>query len=164
MMIAVALVALALVVLPPAYVRLAWLYNTPPTTLALFAAEVNPVRPPTGRPRPQTHQVGQRVKVECDYTVGLLPRVPTGLPYKVSVVIKLMDDLSKSKNTVFESHQKTYLLVAGKESWNERRGRFMCDLTPLSPGQYIVRYEVNITDLFGREALGACNTLGLQAN
>jgi hypothetical protein len=84
----------------------------------------------------------------------------TGLPYMVTVVVKLMDP---SRCTILESHKKTYLLAAWKESWSKGRGRFRCDLTPRSPGQYFVRYEVNFTDLFGREALGACNTVGLQA-
>jgi hypothetical protein len=163
MMVAVALVALALLLLPPAYIRLVWLYHTPPTTLALFAAEVNPVCPPTPPCQPfrWIHSVGQPVQVQCDYKTGILPRVPTGLPHRVTVVVKLIDDLSKG--TTFESHQKSYVLVAGMDSWTENHGRFKCDLTPRSPGQYFVRYEVTITDLFGREALVACHTLGLQA-
>jgi hypothetical protein len=163
MMVAVAVVALALVIVPPAYVRLAWLYSTPPKTLGLFAAEVNPVLPttPEGRPGPRICSSGEPVQVQCDYKTGLLPRVPSGLPYSVVVVVKLMDD--QSKRTVLESHRESYFLVAGSESWNEGRGRFTCDLTPRSPGHYFVRYEVNFTDLFGREALGACNTVGLEA-
>jgi hypothetical protein len=162
-MIAVAVVALALVIVPPAYVRLAWLYNTPPTTLALFAAEVNPVLPtsPDNRPRPRICSTGQPFPVPCDYKTGLLPRVPSGLPYRVEVVVKLMDDLTKG--TVFESHRESYVLVAGSESRNERRGRFTCELTPRTPGDFIVRYEVNFTDLYGRRALGACHTVGLEA-
>ena len=162
-MIAVAVVALALVIVPPAYVRLAWLYSTPPTTLALFAAEVNPVLPtsPDGRPRPRICSAGQPFQVPCDYKTGLLPRVPSGLPYRVEVVVKLMDDLTKG--TVFESHRESHFLVVGSQSRNERRGRFARDLTPRNPGHYIVRYEINFTDLFGREVLGACNTVGLEA-
>jgi len=163
MMVTVAVVALALVIVPPVYVRLAWLYSTPPTTLALFAAEVNPVILTTeeGRPLPRIYSVGHPVQVQCDYKTGLLPRVPSGIPYRVEVVVKLMDDLSK--RTVLESHRESYSLVAGSASRNEGQGRFTCDLTPRSPGHYFVRYEVNFTDLFGREALGACNTVGLEA-
>ena len=163
MMVVVAAAAFAMVLTPPAYHRLVWLYNTPPTTLALFAAEVNPVPSPVpaGQSRPPPHPIGRPCRVQADYNTSLLPRVPGGLPYKVTVEIKLMDDLMKG--TVFESHGKSFFLLAGGESWNEGRGRFGCDLTPRGPGRFIVRYEVRFTDVFGREALGACNTQGLQA-
>jgi hypothetical protein len=162
MMVAVAVVALILVIVPHTYVRLVWLYKSPPTTLALFAAEVTPILARTAENRPlRNYPAGQPVQVQCDYKTSLLPRVPSGLPYRVEVVIKLMDDVSKG--TALESHRESYFLVAGSESQNERRGRFTCDLTPRSPGHYFIRYEVNFTDLVGREALGACNTVGLEA-
>src|SRR5580693_1710089 len=103
MMFAVAVVAIAIVVLPLAYVRLVWLYNTPPTTNALFVGGVYPVRSPgyLAQPRPSFHPVDQPVQVQCDYDTGLLPRIPTGLPYRITVVIKLMDSFP---GTVLESH------------------------------------------------------------
>jgi hypothetical protein len=165
MMVAVAVVALALVLVPPAYDRLAWLYNTPPGSGALFAAGVNPVRSPTpvsaSSPRPSSIPVGQPFHVQCDYNTSLLPRVPTGLIYRATVEVKLMDRLVKG--TVFESHRKPYFLISGMDPWKEGHGRFKCDLTPRRPGWYIVRYEIHFTDLFGREAMGACNTGGFSA-
>ena len=162
-MVAVAVAAFALVLVPPSYHRLVWLYNTPPTTSALFAAGVNPAPSPrpAGQRRPWQHPVGRPYRVQADYNTSLLPRVPGGLPYKVRVEIKLMDHLRKG--TVFESHRTSFFLLAGDDSRNEGRGRFACDLTPRGPGQYVVRYEVWFTDVFGREAMGACHTGGFQA-
>jgi hypothetical protein len=155
---------LALSFLPPVHVRLAWLYDHPPPTFAPFVAGVNPVFPPTPatHPRPKFHPVGQPFAVECDYETGILPGVPTGLPYRARVEVSLINNLSKGR-TVFELHRKSFLLIAGLDSWKEERGRFACTLTPAGPGQYVVRYEIHFTDLFGREVMGACQTASLQA-
>jgi hypothetical protein len=159
MMIAVAVIALAIVILAPVYHRLVWLYHTPPGTGVLMAANVDPdwVIPVGSSALP----VGEPVEVRCGYETSLLPHVPSGLAYRVKVEVKLMDKLTNG--TVFDSHRETYVLIAGVDSWKEKRGRFECHLTPREPGPYIVRSEIHFTDLFGREHMAASNTGGLEA-
>jgi hypothetical protein len=161
-MIVVAAASLSIVPLIPVSHRLIWLYKTPPTSLSLFdggaawvpAHSLRQVR--SGR-----FQVGQPVETECIYGVRILPNVPSGLVYRGSVLVKLMDNMTKG--TVFESHQKNFTLISGYDSWNSSNGHFTFKMTPRSPGSYVVRHELCATDLFGRKVMVACYTGGFQA-
>lgn len=157
MMVAVAVVALALVFVIPASVRLFWLYNTP-SSVKLFTAGVDyrPIRSTSQGP----FTVGQAVPAQCSYKCKALPVIPTGLIYRASVVANLMDP--KSWKTL-ESHRETHFLISGIGSWKGIQGKFSCGLTPRRPGRYMVQYEVNVTDLFGRRDRAALNTDAFQA-
>jgi hypothetical protein len=163
MMVMVAVVAIAHVLLHTTYVWLTWLYKNPPAYTLLLATEVSPVLPPAppGQRRPSIHAVGQPALVQCDFKTCLLPRVPIGLPYKVTVGARLMDDLSY--NTTCDTDQKSYFLIAGRETWEDERRRFRFHLTPPRPGRYTVIYEVHVSDIFGHGRRVAWITSRLQA-
>jgi len=167
MMIGVAVVALCIVVLTPLSHRLIWLYRNPPTTLALFAGKIDfvPVHSPSSGTTSQARRgpapVGQPLEAESSYDVSILPSVPSGLIYWGSVEVKLTD--SSPTRVVLESHNDKFMLIAGKNSWDRKQGRFSCKLTPPTPGQYFDRYEVYLTDPFGRKTMVACSTGGFQA-
>ena len=85
--------------------------------------------------------------------------VPTGLPFRVSVVTNLM----KPAFTVIESKQETHLLISGLASWKALQGEFSSRLTPRLAGSYMVQHEISVTDVFGRISRVALHTEGFEA-
>jgi hypothetical protein len=162
MMIVVATTSLLIVLLIPASQRLIWLYKNPPVTLPLFdggAAWVGAHSPK--QIRPGYFPAGQPVETECVYGVRILPNVPSGLIYRGSVDVKLMD--KRTNGTVFETQQKNFTLISGNGSLSSSKGRFTFSMTPPLPGSYFVRHELCATDLFGRKVMIACYTGAFQA-
>jgi hypothetical protein len=164
LMIVVAVVAVALAVMIPVYRRLKWLYDSP-SSFSFFHAIID--RDPRSPEERSVSQSGTRHVVtrpvtkiafgkpflaRCSYEYGASPSIPTGLIYRVSVETKLMD---ASTRAVIESRQERHFLIAGLGSRKIIRGASSCNLTPPRPDIYLVRYEIHVTDMFGREGLAA---------
>jgi hypothetical protein len=148
MMMAVVLVALALAFAVPASQRVFWLYKHPLLGGASLlyrhaqlddAARLNPAKP--------SYRVGQSIPLEATYAFTPGPWIPAGLPYRVTVEVKITD--LKTFRTVYETYRKTHYALTDAGS-SGSRGEVHCNLTPRKPGEYAVRYELHVTDLLGR--------------
>ena len=165
LMIGVAVVAVALLIVIPATSRLIWLYNTPGSVNLIAGTVVyRPIRSlrqhTAGKPANRTFPVGQPVPAQCSYQCSMSRIIPGGLLYRATVVANLMDAKTW---TVLESHKENHILIAGLGSWKAMRGTFSCNLTPTRPEYFMVQYEINVTDLFGRKNRAALHTDGFQA-
>jgi hypothetical protein len=151
MMVIVAIAAIALMFAIPVVSRLLWLYKSP-SSINLVGGAVEPDWIVLRTPAP----VGRPVPVQCSYRASIAPSIPSGLIYKLSVEIQLID----ATGTVLETCRQSHYLIArgkkGEEDWNE----LACTLTPRQPGSYMVRYDVQATDLFGRTGRVASHTGG----
>jgi hypothetical protein len=154
MMIAVAVVAIVLVLGIPISGRLLWLYRAP-FSINLVGGNIEPRWISLGKPAP----VGQPVQVQCSYTTGVGASVPSGLIYKLSAQVQLID----RAGVVLETFRRTHYMVAHGEARKEMPEELACILTPLRPGSYTVRYETHVTDLFGRTGKVAIHTGGFTA-
>jgi hypothetical protein len=144
LMLIIAVAALAM----PVVFRLIWLCQRPPSRLHSFALKLTPIRSTErGRQPFAPYPVGQPVEIRFSYYCTLLPVVPTGLPYRVSVATSLLDPAS----AVVETHQTSHVLIAGTAWWEWIDGEFGCRLTPIRPGRHTVQYELIVTDVFGRK-------------
>lgn len=163
LMVAVAVVAVALVFIIPAVDRVIWLYNDPnaPGSGYLFVSgyKIYAIRSrnrdAVGQPHGTPFPVGQAVWSQFSYQCEIQPQIPTGLPFRVSLVTNLMDP----PFTVVESKQETYLLISGLASWKAFRRDLSCRFTPPRAGSYRVEHEISVTDLFGRKSwVGTAST------
>jgi hypothetical protein len=154
MMISVVVAAVLLAVLIPISGRLLWLYRAP-QSFNLVGGEIKPrwfwLKTPA--------QVGQPVPVHCSYTTNVGPSVPSGLIYKLSAEVLLIDSAGK----VVETCRRTHYVVAHGEARKEVPEELDGTLTPRHPGDYTVRYETQVTDLFGRTGKVAIHTGGFTA-
>lgn len=152
MMIGVAAAALALVVLVPIGRRLHWLYQAP-QSFNLVVCNFSPRLVRLAGPAP----VGQPISIRCPYKIHISDAIPTGLPYRVSVQILLMDPKTMA---VEEAHERVHHVFAGQ---GELNGELVYDLTPRRPGGYWVRYEAYVSDLFDRNGNVGIQTDGFSA-
>jgi hypothetical protein len=153
-MVLVAVLAVVLVVVTPLLERLFWLYKAP-LSINLISARIDP-RWVVLEKRPR---VDQPVMIECSYQTGIGSSVPSGLPYRILIDIRLTD----SAGTVIRVHQRTFKLISGTQSGMGVRGELSCAMTPRRPGRHTVRYEMHATDLFGRTGSIASHTGGFSA-
>jgi hypothetical protein len=154
LMIAVAVVAILLVVLVLISGRLLWLYRAPQSFNS-----VGGVIKPRWILLKKPAQVGQPVPVHCSYTTNVGPWVPSGLIYKLATEVQLIDSAGK----VVETCRRTHYVVAHGEARKEVPEELDGTLTPRHPGNYTVRYETQVTDLFGRTGKSAIHTSGFTA-
>jgi hypothetical protein len=108
-----------------------------------------------------TFSPGQAVPASALFECRPAPWIPSGLVYRVTFEIKLTDPTFR---IVDETHRQSHLLVAGFEWWEEVKGSFACNLTPPGSGDYVVLYELHVTDLFGRSSLSAEASGGFQVD
>ena len=158
MMVAVVVVALTLVFAVPACRRVFWLYKHALTGGASIlyrhaqhddAARLNPASP--------TYRVGQPVPLEATYAYTPGSWIPSGLPYRVTVEVKITDPTFR---VVYETYLETHYALTDAGSSEGARGTVHCALTPRQPGLHAVRYELHVTDLFGRTQRDAALATG----
>jgi hypothetical protein len=149
MMVAVVVVALTLVFAVPACQRVFWLYQHALIGGASIlyrhaqhddAARLNPSNP--------TYRVGQPIPLEANYAFTPGSWTPAGLPYRVTVEVKITDPTTF--RTVYETYRRTHYALTDAGSSEGARGEVHCSLTPRQAGLHAVRYELHVTDLFGR--------------
>jgi hypothetical protein len=141
MMIFVAIAALSLVFLVPIFSKLRYLYNTPYSASFVWTNVV-----PRGPALIGPAIAGQPVPIHCLFDTTFSDRVPSGIPYQVTIEVQMID---RKTGIVEETHRQSRYVRAGK---GVARAELNLNLTPSHAGDYRVRYEGTSHDLVGRKS------------
>ncbi|WP_435006058.1 hypothetical protein P12x_003731 [Tundrisphaera lichenicola] len=159
MMAVVALAALGLVYVFPECQRLLWHYRHP-EGVSMFGASVL-VRPASSDTFPN-YPARQPIRMQEDSTSDPAQWLPAGLWFRVDVVVRVTDPTNFAK--VYQEQRRSRWVRSGEVGSAGHRGTDIFEMTPPKVGSYALRFEQEMSDVFGRTGSNGLATTFINVN
>ena len=115
-----------------------------------------PGEAPLAEPSLPTYPVGRPFRIQVDSCSNPSSFfIPDGLSFRVDVVVRITDP--ENSATVDDEQRRSRWVRSGEEGSDGERETAIFEMTPCRAGINVVRYKLEVSDIFGRTSINASN-------